>query len=575
MRVKSQLLQRVELKHVAVLAVTCLALAAAPFLLIPYALSLLALALTYGLFAFGLDLAWGRAGVISIGHASFFGLGAYGVAIAANNDFSSLAGGLAGIIVAVVTAFAIGLVGLRRSALPSTMAILTLALTLLIAQIAQTWTPVTNGSNGLFVSSQPLVPGFYATAAIVVAAVLVVWLFVIRGNLGRHALAVRSNPQRAEHLGINPSRVRLKMFVLSAAVAAFAGAIAAPHIGLIAPSAAGIVLSTQVLVWLAVGGNGTIAGAFLGAALITIGEQYLGAAIGQWYLLALGIAFVLIVRFAPKGFVGIIRGAPWPSNIAKLLNGSEIPRISVRHKVTGGSMFGESVSVITAQRVAKSFGAMSVISRIDLDVAQGEVICLIGPNGAGKTTFLNMLAGDLGTDAGTITLFGEDVTAWPPYRRNRAGLGRLFQIPSLFLDLSPAENIALARAEADSLVDLPDQYAEFENNTEALAGELPLADRRALEIAVVFAGDPKVVLLDEPAAGLGRDDSIELARTLRLVANTTGCTMIVVEHDMVIVRELADRVVVLVGGTLMFEGSMDDVSNHPEVRRAYLGTLDA
>lgn len=575
MQLKKELLLRVERKHVAALVVTCLALAAAPFMLVPYALSLLALALTYGLFAFGLDLAWGRAGVISIGHASFFGLGAYGVAIAVNNNVSFLIGGVAGVASAAVLAAAIGMVGLRRRALVSTMAILTLALTLLVAQIAQTWAAVTNGSNGLFVSSQPLVAGFYSTAVIVVVAVVVVWLFVIRGRLGRHALAVRSNPQRAEHLGINPNRVRVKMFVVSAAVAAFAGAIAAPHIGLIAPSAAGIILSTQVLVWLAVGGHGTIAGAFIGAALITIGEQYLGAAIGQWYLLALGIAFVLVVRFAPKGLVGILRDAPWPGRITKLLNGSELPRRAGPNEVVPTRAASDASSVLTAQAVAKSFGAMSVISKVDLDVAQGEVICLIGPNGAGKTTLLNMLAGDLETDAGIITLFGEDATKWPPHRRNRAGLGRLFQIPSLFLDLSPAENISLARAEADGFVELPRQYAEFEKKTEMTAGELPLADRRALEIAVVFAGGPKLVLLDEPAAGLGRDDSIELARTLRSVASETGCTMIVVEHDMVIVRELADRVVVLVGGTLMFEGSMDDVSNHPEVRQAYLGTLDA
>jgi branched-chain amino acid transport system permease protein len=147
----------------------------------------------------------------------------------------------------------------------------------------------------------------------------------------------------------------------------------------------------------------------------------------------------------------------------------------------------------------------------------------------------------------------------------------MFQIPSVFLDLTPAQNLAIARAEAvQQPVALP-LFDRFLEADDAPARELSLADRRALELAMVLSWGPRVLLLDEPAAGLSHEDSIALARTLRDVAERTGCTLVAVEHDMEIVRELADRVVVLADGRILVEGSMEEVSAHDEVRRAYLG----
>ena len=288
-------------------AAAAAALLLAPFVLTPYPLALLTLALVYGLFAFGLDLAWGRAGIISIGHAAFFGAGAYGWAFAVRYDLPELVGALAGVLIAAVAALIIGLVGLGRRALPSTMAILTLALTLLFEQIARSWVEVTNGSNGVIVPSRGLIPDYYTTAVAVLVVVAVVWFTVVRGRWGRRFLAVNANPDRAAHLGIDVRGTRLTAFVVSAVVAAIAGVLAAPVMGLVAPTSGGIMLSTQVLVWLAVGGRGSIPGAFVGAILITMGQQYLGAALGSWYLLVLGVIFLLIVRFAPGGLAGVAR----------------------------------------------------------------------------------------------------------------------------------------------------------------------------------------------------------------------------------------------------------------------------
>jgi branched-chain amino acid transport system permease protein len=562
--------RRVGARHAVALAAACLALAAAPFVLLPYPLALFTLALVYGLFAFGLDIAWGRAGVVSIGHAAFFGLGAYGSAIAAAHDVPMVLGAAGGVAAAVVVAVLVGLAGLGRRAMPATMAVLTLALTLVMSQGARSWTWLTNGTNGLVVFAGGGVVGtYYRTAAIVLVTVVLVWFVVLRGPLGRRFVAIRADQQRAEHLGIDPRRVKTTALAVSGAVSAVAGAAAAPVMGLVSPSAAGIVISTEVLVWLAVGGLGTISGAFLGAGLVTIGEQTLGDVLGSWYLLLMGVLFLVVVRFAPEGLVGL---------------GRSLLRRPHREKAAGGAVLtgpagtppvlpsvDGAAPAISAQDVGKDFGPVPVIKGIDLQVAAGEVVCLIGPNGAGKSTFLGILAGEHIPERGQVGLAGQDVTGWAPHDRARLGLGRLFQIPSVFLDLTPAQNLAIARAEAvQQPVALP-LYDRFLEADDAPARELSLADRRALELAMVLSWGPRILLLDEPAAGLSHEDSIALARTLREVAERTGCTLVAVEHDMEIVRELADRVVVLADGRVLVEGSMEEVSAHDEVRRAYLG----
>jgi branched-chain amino acid transport system permease protein len=565
--------RRLGRRHLVAIAITCTGLAAAPFLLLPYPLGLLTLALAYGLFAFGLDLAWGRAGVVSIGHAAFFGLGAYGVAIAVDRELPVLPMAAGAVLAAALVAWLVGRSGLSPRAQASTMAVLTLALTLIAEQAARSLLGLTNGGNGLFVPGSGVVSNFYRTAVVVVVVVVLVWLVVLRGALGRRFLAVRVNESRAAHLGIDPQQTKTLAFVLSAAVAAIAGAVAAPVMSLVSPSVAGIIMSTQVLVWVAVGGRGTIAGAFIGAALVTIGQQYLGDAIGSWYLLVLGLAFILVVRFFPAGLVGgvltLMRRpvAEQAAQGAALESGGSVRREERRAAVVAGATALEVTGVV------KTFGQVPVIRGVDLEVPAGQVLCLIGPNGAGKTTLLSIVGGDLVAEQGRVALFGRDVSNWTPHRRARLGLGRLFQIPSVFLELTPRQNLLLARAEARRVIELPADLRRFELQDSLRAQDLPLADRRALELAVVLTGGPDVVLLDEPAAGLSHEDSIRLARTLRTVAEEADCTLVTGEHDMEIVRELADRVVVLANGRVLVDGSMDEVARHDEVRSAYLGAV--
>ena len=532
-----------------------------PFTLSEFKVGLIGLGLTYGLFAVGLDLAWGRTGIVSIGHAVFFGLGVYGVAIAVTRHFSPELGGL----IAVVLAGGVGAVtaaaGLRRSTNPSTMAVLTLAITLLAEKVARDWWSVTGGSSGLFVPPLTGTVTYYWICLVAITAIVAaLWFGVLNRPLGNRLSAIRINDQRAEHLGIPVFRGRVVAFTLSAVVAAIAGALSAPWMSSVSPDRVGIVLSTQVLVWVAIGGKNSIVGPMLGAVALTYGQDALASSLGSYYLLILGLLFIVSVLLVPNGIAGVLRTREHLAETTPHAAPVPGPRRS------GGG------DALACALVEKHFAGNTVLNGVTLSVKPAEIICLIGPNGAGKSTLLNVFSGALRPDSGSVSLGGERIDQTPPHHRVAAGLARTFQVPSLFAGLSVKEHLMLARQEAGSVAPLPASYAALESgHGEQRVETLSLSDRRSLEIAMALCSRPDVLLLDEPAAGLARNDAGRLARTLRALRDEVGCAIICVEHDMEIVRDLADRVVCLHHGSIISQGTMDQVSADPIVRRAYLG----
>jgi branched-chain amino acid transport system permease protein len=541
-------------------AALVVAAALAPFVLNEFKVGLIALSLAYGLFAIGLDLAWGRAGIISIGHAVFFGLGVYGVAIALNGGGSALLGAAAGVALAATLGAALAAAGLRRAANPSTMAVLTLAVTLLAEKIARSWWSVTGGSTGIFVAplaSTDVYYWFCLAATVVVAGAL--WLFALRRPFGARLVAIRLNSQRAEHLGVPVHRERVVAFALSAALSALAGCVAAPLMSSVSPDRVGVVLSTQVLVWTAIGGKATMLGPILGAVAATYGQDALATRLGDSYLLLLGVLFIGSVLLFPAGVAGPFHSGPLVVDSGA--NAGPAPR---RQPAAGDALL--------CQAIVKRFSGNVVLDGVDLRVGAGEIVCLIGPNGAGKSTLLGILSGAVAADAGAVALAGRRIEAEPPHARVAAGLARTFQVPSLFPGLSVGEHLILARQEAGGRVTLPEAYARLEREQrERRVEDLSLSDRRSLEIAMALCSSPTTLLLDEPAAGLARAEANRLAATLRALRDELGCAIVCVEHDMEIVRDLADRIVCLHRGRIISEGSMDAVSADPEVRRAYLG----
>jgi branched-chain amino acid transport system permease protein len=532
-----------------------------PLVLNEFQVGLIALGLTYGVFALGLDLAWGRAGIVSIGHAVFFGLGVYGVAIAMSRDVSPLVGAAAGLALATTLGALIAAAGLRRAANPSTMAVLTLATTLLAEKIARSWWSVTGGSTGIFVPPIASTSAYYGFCLAMTALAACALSFgVYRRPFGNRLTAIRLNSQRAEHLGVDVYRDRVITFALSATISAIAGGLAAPLMSSVSPDRVGIGLSTQVLVWVAIGGKGTLFGPILGALAATYGQDALASSIGDSYLLLLGVMFVASVLVAPAGVAGFFSAGP---PVVEPAAGAAAPSPRRAQGERGG---------FACERIVKRYSGNVVLNGVSLAVSAGEIVCLIGPNGAGKSTLLAVLSGATSCDSGRVTLHGRAVEQAPPHLRSREGLARTFQVPSLFAGLTVGEHLALARQETRAPIALPSDYARLEQDQKDRAvEELSLSDRRSLEIAMAVSSNPDVLLLDEPAAGLARVEATKLAQTLRSLRDDLGCVIVCVEHDMEIVRDLADRVVCLHRGRIISEGSMDAVSSDPEVRRAYLG----
>lgn len=242
--------------------------------------------------------------------------------------------------------------------------------------------------------------------------------------------------------------------------------------------------------------------------------------------------------------------------------------------------------ILSLNRVSKSFGALVVTDDLSLELRPGECHALIGPNGAGKTTLIHQISGTLAPDSGTIHFAGEDITTASPHRRAQAGMGRTFQITSVIPSLSVLENVALAaqaksgssyrffgRAAGERRLNDTAQNAlsqvGLKDRAERLAGALSHGEKRALEIAVAIAMQPKALLLDEPMAGMGRDESATLTETLSGLK--TEIPLLLVEHDMDAVFALADRVSVLVYGRIIATGSPEEVRSNAEARAAYLG----
>ncbi|TMJ23134.1 MAG: ABC transporter ATP-binding protein [Alphaproteobacteria bacterium] len=242
--------------------------------------------------------------------------------------------------------------------------------------------------------------------------------------------------------------------------------------------------------------------------------------------------------------------------------------------------------LLSTDRLVKHFGGLLATDDVSIDVRPGEIHALIGPNGAGKTTLVGQLTGLLAPDSGTIRFAGRDITRLPTHARVRLGLGRSFQITSVLREFSALDNVALAvqAHQGHSFRFLADVRRDRALRTAAQGGldavglgaraAMPAAalshgEQRQLEIAMALAGEPKLLLLDEPTAGMGVEESQRMVETLRGLKRS--CGMLLIEHDMDAVFALADRITVLVYGRVLFCGTPDEIRRHPEVRQAYLG----
>jgi branched-chain amino acid transport system ATP-binding protein len=545
-----------------------------------FIIALLALTVVVGV---GLNVLLGLAGQVSLGHVGFYAIGAYTVAILTLKGASywlafPAAGLAAGMIGALLALPALRVTG-------PYLAMVTIAFAFIVQHSTIEWKSVTGGQNGLMGLASPAIAEFTFTeretalfAVLLAGLSLYGFRRLATSAWGRAMVAVRDSETAAQSIGLNPVTIKTAAFAISALFAGLAGAIFAPLMMFVAPDSFPFSQSILFLLAVMVGGAGFVLGPLIGATVTVLLPELLSY-LAEYRLLFVGLLLLVVLWIAPEGIIG---------TLARYFR--RIDPAVAKADETGLSTFFSSVVVrhdLVVHGISISFGGIKAASDVSLVASPGHILSLIGPNGAGKTTVLNIIGGFYRPDAGSIRLGTVELAGAPAWRAARAGIARTYQTTQLFADMSVLDNVLMAlrrgklgnplagsagtqeRMLAEALL----AFVGYQGAIAAPASSLPHVDRRLVEIARALATRPRALLLDEPAAGLMRADKAALGQLIRQIAGL-GIAVILVEHDMAMVMDISDSIVVLDAGSVIASGAPADVRRDARVLKAYLGGGD-
>ncbi|AUL17523.1 branched-chain amino acid ABC transporter permease [Bordetella bronchiseptica] len=554
------------------------------------------------LLAQGINLLTGINGQISLGQAGFFAIGAYVSAIALKSWGVPFPVALA---MATIVASGVGflLAGPAGRVREFYLAMMSLGFGLIVYELARELRGVTGGVMGMrgIPSSQIGTLQIFgwsidtvAYFRILLAVLLVVMLMLrnfVKSHYGRAFYAVHVSEIAAGSLGISQAAVKRAAYAISGGLAGLAGGFYAHMIGYLTPESFGLMRSIEILVMSIVGGLGSLAGQVYGAVLFTYLPQKLQA-FNDYQYIVYGLILVFIFTLLPRGLAGLLGTQTRYSKYDQL-----------RRAVAGqpAAPLGErppharrdaAQPLIRVEQVVMEFAGLRALAGVSLDLHAGSITALVGPNGSGKSTLVNVVSGIYRPTSGRVLYKGQDIAGWPSHKVAQAGITRTFQDPRNVPSFTVRENIlmgahrryrhgALAaavntagarREEAAFLrqVDALMQAAGLSEHADAIMSELPYGIQRLAEVARALASDPELLLLDEPAAGLSELESGHLIGLVRL-ARDHGVAVMVIDHHMDFLAELAEDVVVFEAGDEIYRGDMDGMRADPAVIQAYLG----
>jgi ABC-type branched-subunit amino acid transport system ATPase component/ABC-type branched-subunit amino acid transport system permease subunit len=546
----------------------------------------------------GLNILIGHAGLVSLGQAALYGLGAYVAAwLAVKQGVQFLPAVVAGVVVTGLFGAILAYPTVRVRGVY--LAVITIAFGLVFQNILVEWLPVTGGTQGLIGIPRGNVFGISLTRPIyfwVVAGCLIVTFIiqynVIHSRYGRAMRATAQSENAAKALGINLAGTRTLAFVISAALAGLAGGLYTFLNLFVNYETFTFFHSVSFLLMVILGGTGTLVGPIVGTSILTYIAEILQD-LGEWQIFAYGFLLAAAMFLLPQGIVGSF-GALWDRFVSKsrARETQAWPDRSVAlAEILGPGEAPKQVALKT-DALTLRFGGLTAVDKVSIEVQSGTVHALIGPNGAGKSSLLNLISGFYTPTEGRISFFGADITGLPSHELARRGIARTFQNTELFGQMTVLENVVAGfhahyrNTLAETLVRLPRfgreerqffsqahqllRFVGLSEFAEEEARNLPFGHQRRLEIARALALRPRMLLLDEPAAGLTHGEIEDLKKMIRLLVEH-GVTVILVEHHVEMVMSVSDHVTVLDYGSMIASGSGAQVQTNPQVIEAYFG----
>ena len=561
------------------------AIIAGPWFIDAYFINILIRAFFIATAALTVDILWGYSGYLTFGQSAFFGLGAYALAILfVQYGFGPTQAVAALVVTVVLTAVVAGFVGwlsFYPGSTPLYASVISLVVPIVMVQLLYSGGAFTGSSSGLvgYESFDFTVEAWFRLAGLGVLTIAILARIGISSDAGRLLSALRDNEMRCAYLGLNTPRIRIALLVGCAIVAALAGFGYAAFGGIAAPENASFTFGTELVIMVALGGRGTLIGALLGALMLECASAYLSGSLPFVWELIVGIGFILVIVVLPSGLFGAAL-----QRAGRLLRNTD-GQVFVLQTLPAKGLGSADEVAIEVTGLSKNFGSLSVLSDVAFAARRGELVSLVGPNGAGKTTLIRCIADGRERSAGIVKLMGRPIGRLPPDRIVALGLGRKFQTASVFESLRVADCLRVARTRLDppslrsssATLALPSAaraVVEASGLADCLLEEARFLShglKQALELAMVLALEPQVLLLDEPTAGLTRVERQRFADILTKLVKVERLCVLLVEHDLDFVREISSRIIVLHQGRVALDGTVAETVESALVREIYSG----